>query len=695
MFENIIKSLLKKSLAAVFMAASLLLAEQEVFFSDSDLRMISHRMLLEMESRHYLKDNDQKTLSNRLYDQFFDELDPAHIYFTELDHRAFFHCRDRLFMNLRIGDTSFGFNLYQLYTTRIEEFQKFAADMLANPVDFTVDEEFDIDRRNSPRPANRDEMLDLWRKKIKNDLLYYRLLDRSLARQKNSAVIEKISPEKRLLNKLRDITNLILKRSTLDITALYLDTAAKVFGPHSGYTSPADRDDFDIHMSLSLIGIGATLTSEGGLVKIVSLVPGGPAAKSGKLKVGDKIIAVAQEDGSSVDIIDMPVDKAVHLIRGKEGSKVSLTVLSGDKGLDSVPVSITIVREKINLTESMAQGKIREIKAGDDTIKKIGVLTLPGFYMDFEAVRRRDPDARSCSRDVWNILNEFNKNKVDAVVFDLRNNGGGSLQEAIRIAGMFFRTGPVVQLRDRDREISIINDPDPSVTYSGPLVVLTSKLSASASEIFAGALKDCQRAVLVGDSRTFGKGTVLEVSDLRPYPSLFSNSAPAGMLTVESSMFFRTCGDSVQQKGIAPDIILPSLTEEMEYGEVFLPYHLPWDAVAPVIRPGCDPALPHKIPLLTKRSAERISRDGEYREMLKKIDLLKARKARKTISLNEEKRMKEYHAEKIAMEELEKTVSGKNEEKKQAKDPVLDESVMIAVDLAMLSNRKFDADLAE
>ena len=312
---------------------------------------------------------------------------------------------------------------------------------------------------------------------------------------------------------------------------------------------------------------------------------------------------MTQENGATVDVIDMPVDEAVQYIRGKENTKVTLTVLPGAKGRSGVPVRITLTRAKIQLVDSEAKGEI--IDCGG---KKVGVITLPSFYMDFESAIRGDANYKRCSEDVRKILIKFRSAGVQAVVMDLRRNGGGSLAEAINLTGLFITTGPVVQRRDFRRRITLAVDDDPTVEWNGPVVLMISKLSASAAEIFAAALRDCDRAVVVGDSRSFGKGTVLQVEKLREGYSLFNpNRRAGGSVTFEIEMFYRTSGSSVQQLGIRSDIRIPSITEEMKAGEMFLDNHLPWDNINPVNRQSHIPDLEEKIAVLKKRSAQRIA----------------------------------------------------------------------------------------
>lgn len=677
---------------------------------DGELRLIAQMTAQLFAASHYRKQPLDETLSERLFDEYFDSLDPNRMFFTQKDVARFMPFRRSLASALRRGDTGFAFEVYDLYRERNREFRAFAEKRLKEPFDFTADEVYVTDRRKLPRAADHAALEKLWEQRLKNDILYYRLFDRAIEeaekeekkKQKNAAgdketrenaarreVAKKWAgktPAEKVLKRLRDITNSLENSDRIDILGLYLNALAQVYGPHSNYLSPKLDEDFEIGMKLSLTGIGATLTSDDGYIKIVAIVPGGPAALDGRLKVEDRIIAVTQENGDTVDVIDMPVDKAVKYIRGPKDSKVTLTVLSGEKGRNAVPENITITRDTVKLVESEAKGEVRSIKRPDGTGElKVGVIILPSFYMDFDAAYRGDPNYKSCTRDVKRILEKFNREKVDAVVMDMRRNGGGSLPEAITLSGLFIKTGPVVQIRTGDRRIQIKSDNDPEIAYAGPLVILTSKLSASAAEIFTAALRDCGRALVVGDSRTFGKGTVLDVVPLERYLKFVGRDFPAGSATYETAMFYRTAGGSVQQLGIEPDIQLPSLTEQMEIGEMFMDNHLPWDSIKPVRREMVNPGLPALLPALKAASEKRIAADPEYQTLLRRIDLFKRYKDRKEVSLNEAKRWKEYREEKEIQEASERLyeeqagISGKSDAAKF--DPVLTEAVRIAGDL--------------
>ena len=449
-------------------------------------------------------------------------------------------------------------------------------------------------------------------------------------------------------------------------------------------------------MSLSLEGIGATLSSEDGYTKVVQLVPGGPAAKDGRLQAGDKIIAVAQEGEAPVDIIDMSVSNVVKLIRGKEGitfnteyasegTKVVLSVLT-KKGA-GVPESIEITRAKVELKESEAAGVVKMIKTPDGKEFKAGIITLPRFYIDFKAAAQGDPNYKSSTRDIKKILEKFAIAKVDGVIMDLRFNGGGSLAEAITLTGLFIKDGPIVQVRAYNRNVVVKNDPDSAIDYAGPLVVLTNKMTSSAAEIFAGAIKDYKRGILVGDTRTYGKGTVLEVVELSNLLRYVNQEFPAGSLKFESAVFYRINGSSTQELGITPDLVLPSMTEHMEIGEMYSDNHLPWDSINNVNHDIYDENLDKYIEDLKKASSSRIGESTDFRRIQENIELYQKYKDRKSVSLNEKVRWAEYKQEKKAADAQEKVYgemseTNSEEDKKDinATDPVIKEAVFVLND---------------
>jgi carboxyl-terminal processing protease len=344
-----------------------------------------------------------------------------------------------------------------------------------------------------------------------------------------------------------------------------------------------------------------------------------------------------------------------------------LTVLPGSKGRNAVPVSITLVRDKVELKSSEASGKIRKVKRKDGSVMKVGVITLPRFYLDFQAAFRGDPNFKSSSRDVANILKRFSKEDVDGVIMDLRSNGGGSLREAINLTGLFIRKGPIVQVRQSDRNVSVKYDPDPEIHYSGPLLVMVNKLTSSAAEIFTGAIKDYKRGIVVGDTRTYGKGTVLDVIKLDRLLRYVNQKFPAGTVKFESAVFYRVNGSSTQQLGVVPDIILPSFTEYMEIGELFNDNHLPWDAINQVPHDNYDKDLDQFVRETKRRSADRLKTNPEFKVLKKNIQLFNKYKKRTQISLNEKKRWAEYLEEKKildANQKFMKNISGNDDDTK-------------------------------
>ena len=668
-------------------------------YGDKELALISRVTAQILSRNHYRQQPLDVNISRQFFDEYLQELDPGRIYFTEEDVASLAGERDRLGDELQAGDSLFAFKVYDLFRQRVEEYRVYAEKRLKEPFDFTLDESYTPDRSKEPRAKNRAELEKLWYLRLKNDVLAYRLLNRvreeerakmSADDKKKAAAAAKwevADPAGKVLARLRDISNDIRQKEKVDVLGIYLNSLAQVYGPHSNYYPPKLEEDFEMSMNLSLSGIGATLTSDGGYIKIVGLTPGGPAARDGRLKVEDRVIAVAQGTGEPVDVVDMPVTKAVQLIRGPEKTQVTLTVLPGEKGRNAVPETVMLTRDKIVLVDSEAKGEIRTVKDESGKPRKIGVVTLPGFYMNFDDYLKGDPNYKSCSRDVRKILENFNKEKVDAVVMDLRRNGGGSFPEAITLTGLFIKSGPVVQMRSANKSVQVKNDTDEEEVYTGPLVVLVSKLSASAAEIFTGAIRDWERGVVVGDSRTFGKGTVLDVIPLDRYLRFIGENFPAGSTTYETAMYFRPTGGSVQQLGVASDIRLPSLTDRMELGEMFMENHLPWDSVRPVKVESCTPNFTEKVEKLKAASAARVGSDPEYVAFVRKLDAYNRYKDRKTISLNEEARWKEYNEEKQIQDEAEKLQDDRSDSAKEGKkgeDLILREAAHIAADFAGL-----------
>ena len=704
-------------------------------YTDNDMRRITRLTVQIIRHNHYRKQVLDSEFSRRVFDDYFDFLDPEKVYFTSADVASFAHKRDVLHRDLLRGNSRFGFDVYALYRKRFSEFHNFAVKKLTSrDINYDTNDEWVIDRKTVRRPADRKAQLDVWNRKVTRDALILRLSEKRMAEKDNKQAKnirseaennafkwEMKEPEEKLIARLRDVSNSIEKKRPIDILGVYLSVLAGTFGSHSNYMAPALSEDFDINMRLSLSGIGATLSSDDGFIRVVKIVKGGPAGLSGKLHREDRILCAVQSDCTASNLYDIPVSQAVRHIRGERGTKVLLGILSGVDKNGGIPVDglgnliklfsmasgcrdysgliprwrgkivfrgVLLRRDNVKLDDFGAKGSVREVRDSSGKLRKVGVIDLPSFYMDFAAVRRGDPDARRGSADVRKILDDFRRQKVESVVIDLRGNGGGSLPDAVVLAGLFIKSGTIVQVRSSNGDVEVLDDPDPRIHYDGPLVVLTSKFSASASEIFAGAMRDHKRAVLVGDSRTFGKGTVLTVEDLSSHMRMTGKSVPAGSATFEIAMFFRAAGSSVQQLGIASDIVLPSLSQEMKVGEMFLDNHLPWSEIAPTEVGYFDTDFEEHVQTLRGLSQKRIAGNRDYIKHKRLITNYCRYRDRKTLSLNEEKRFKDYQAEAEIEKEAERLAAQEDEGEKHvgSSDVVLSEAAGIAADYAMISS---------
>ena len=652
-----------------------------------------------LEKTHLRKQPQDAGLSSRIFDEYFKQLDPGKVYFTRMDIALFGKDRFRLLDEINNGEQQVIFDIYARYLERLRQYRNFVENQMRAGVKFDTRETYQADRKDLPYCRDDSELQALWLKRLKNDLLYYHLMQKIMEERSNDPEVRaelkkrwfKKSPEDKVRARLHDMYNYAAQADRMDILGIFLTAMAQVYGPHSHYSTPKQEEDFDIQFKLSLTGIGATLTSEDGYIKIVDLVPGGPADKHGKLQPEDRIIAVAQENGEPVDVVDMSVNNAVKLIRGAAGSKVTLTILSAAKGAAALPEDITIVRGKVELKENAAAGKINEVVAPDGSKKRIGVIKLNNFYMDFAAAARGERNYRSCTRDIRKILGDFNAAKVDGVVLDLRSNSGGSLIEAVTLSGLFITRGPIVQVVDARQDIDVQSDSDERIDYRGPLVVLVSKFSASSAEILTGAMQDYRRAVIVGDSRTYGKGTVLSVTDLSRLLRFISRKIDAGSLTHEIAMFYRVNGESNQARGITPDIVLPSFTGVMEVGEVYNDNHLPWGRITPVkleieSLQGYKHVSSSVLQQLKKSSNLRWQHDPVLKRYAADVERFKKVRERKEVSLNEKQRLKEYYDEKAAADRVEELLmAGESGSKKPVKqDPLLLETLKIAAEYASL-----------
>ena len=743
----ILKSIRIRLLVSVLAVACLTGISEEESIHLKDLGIIAKITANIFSTDHFAKLPVDDKVSSELFDEYFKTLDPNKIYLSAEDIKEFESQRDKLDDQLKDGDVVFAFKVYARLLRRAEEYSSFSTDLIKKGLDFSKDDEFAPDRSKLPWAKNDAELRRLWELKTKNDVLYYRLVARADKEEqerkknekekkdlekknteKNGAPAEgdkskdngsnklppellkridnenngrwiELSPEQKVLKRINNNLAILKGNDELDIIEFYLASLANIYDPHSSYMSFRAVEDFNINMSLSLVGIGATLQLIDGYTKIMSLVPGGPADLDKRLEPNDRIIAVAQGDGEPVDIIDMPLSKVVRLIRGQENTKVRLTVLKASKGLNSVPEIIEIVRNKVLLKQSEARGEIKEKQTGNG-VKKIGVIYLPSFYCDFEAFRKGDENYKSTTTDVRKIIADFKEKKVDAIVLDLRTNGGGSLYEAVALTGLFIPSGPIVQVKNSAGGIIVQPDPDKNTVYDGPLAVLVNRLSASASEILAAAIQDYSRGILLGDSHTHGKGTVQTVLDLKDVTTYYDLSVRPGSVKITTQKFYRINGESTQIKGVSPDIVFPSYTDTMETGEKFLDHALPWDTIPAREYPVCE-NIKKIIPELAKKSQERVARNKDFELLSKDIERFDKMKKEKTLSLNEEKRWKMYVEEQklldqqSALMKIEESDLEKNKDDKKQKDIYLDETVNVVADLIGINAPAFVSEAAK
>ena len=516
---------------------------------------------------HYKKFDLNDSFSSKILDQYIDQLDPGKVYFTQTDIDQFNKHREKFDDYIDKGETEVAVNMFKIYQQRIKERSDYAVKMIETKLDLNTDESYTLDREDVAWAKDKVALDALWLKRIKNNYINQMLSD------KEPDVVVK-SLKKRYLNLAKRSTQVKSNELFQTITNAY----AGAIEPHTSYLSPRSSEQFDIQMSLSLSGIGAVLRTDEDHTKIVSVVPGGPADLSGKVSSGDRIIGVGQKNKESVkDIVGWRLMDVVNIIRGEKGSTVVLSILPHETGLSGKPESVTIVRDKIKLEHQAASKRIIEIdKPGSNGTKKVkvGVIDLPSFYIDFKARNRGDADYAGTTRDVKKLLIELKKEGIDELIIDLRGNGGGSLSEVVSLTGLFIDTGPVVQINDTTGRTDILRDTDAGVVYDGPMAVMIDKGSASASEIFAGAIQDYKRGIIIGET-TFGKGTVQTVLPLSSYTRK-SFDKPFGQLKVTTAQFFRINGDSTQHKGVVPDISWDLPKIDAELGERAYKNALPW-----------------------------------------------------------------------------------------------------------------------
>jgi carboxyl-terminal processing protease len=574
---------------------------------------------------HYKAQPLDDAMSEKIYDRYFKSLDAEKLFFVQADLDKYAGAKSKLDDAIVGENLQMPFDIYNLYQQRFTERIGYARELLKTKPDFTLDENYQYDREKADWAKSEAEVKDLWRKRVKNDWLRLKL-----AGKDDKAIRDTL--DKRYASYLSRSAKL----NSEDVFQIFMNAYAMSIEPHTNYLGPRASDNFDIQMRLSLEGIGAVLQTRDEYTVIREIVTGSPAGMSGKLKVGDKIVGVAQGDNGAVtDVLGWRIDDVVQQIRGPKDSKVRLQVLPGDAGPDAKPVMVSLVRKKISMEEQSAKKSIMEVKDGN-VKRRVGVISLPTFYQDFEARRRGDKDYKSATRDVARLLGELKKDKVDNVLIDLRNNGGGSLTEAVELTGLFIDKGPVVQQRSAEGRVEVEQDTIPGLAWDGPMGVLINRGSASASEIFAAAVQDYGRGIVIGEP-SFGKGTVQTLISLDRFAQ---DKQRLGELKMTVAQFFRINGGTTQLRGVTPDIKLPQLSDAENFGESSYDNALPYTVIKPAVY---IPAGEVKdiVPLLAKKHEARVAKDKDFQFLVDDVNYVKKQRKDNLISLNEKERRKE------------------------------------------------------
>src|SRR6195256_1259685 len=634
----------------IFTAVIALTISAQPVLAKSDAEQIAISVGRLLEEGHYTHQPLTDEMSRKFLRTYLELLDFSHLFFTQQDVDALnAKYGTAIDDDILLGNLKPAYEIYDLYQKRVDERVAKVKELLKQPVDFKAEGSIELSRQKAPWPKDEAEADQIWKGRIANELLQEHLSEHP------------IEPGPQLIaRRYERLARNVHEQDKDEQVKLFLDALAQAYDPHSEYLSKADLKNFSINMGLSLVGIGAMLRTEDGYAKIESLVPGGPAQTDGRLKVGDRITAVAQGNGEFNDVRDMRLDKVVEQIRGKKGTKVRLLVIPADSPDPSKRKTIELVRDEIKLKDQEARADliIKKNENGDPV--KLGWITLPSFYADM------DRHQKSTTKDVLALLKRLKKENISGLIVDLRRNGGGSLEEAIALTGLFLKSGPIVQTKGSNGNIVVSSDPDPGIAYSGPLIVLTSRQSASASEIFAAALQDYGRALVVGDKNTFGKGTVQTILEIGRFTSLLGNrSQEDGALKLTIQKFYRVAGGSTQLHGVASDIVLPTLSDLPEFGEGALKNCLPYDEVPKARFTKWSDSRGLFVDELKRRSEARVQANPEFKYVMEDMERLRKRLDENRISLNEDTRKSELNEDKIRKETRSKERLARHDEEMQ------------------------------
>lgn len=618
---------LVRALSALCIAAGLTAASFSFAVSEQRLDISKEQekttaeIVRSLHEYHYRDQEVNDELSQKFLQSYLDTLDPAKHYLLQTDIDRFLKHQNKFDDDFKKGKLEQAFEVFSVYRERFTQRIDHAITLLEDEqyhFDFEAEESLMVDRDNASWPADASAADELWRKRVKADLLNLKLAGKSIP-EARELLVKRYSNQSRRMKQQNgeDAFNAVINAFTM------------LYDPHTNYMSPRTLENFTINMSLSLEGIGAMLQSEDEYTKVVRLIPAGPADKQGQLKPADRIVGVAQgKDGEIVDVVGWRLDEVVDLIRGKKDSVVRLEILPAKAAAGSSTHIINIKRDKVKLEEQAAQKAVFELSDVNDQSYKLGVIDIPTFYMDFDAYRKRDPNYKSTTRDVFRLLGELAADNVDGIIIDLRNNGGGSLHEATTLTDLFIDQGPVVQIRQTNQIISRNFRSHSKAVYRGPIVVLINRLSASASEIFAGAIQDYGRGIIVG-SQSFGKGTVQALQPLE-----------YGQLKITESKFYRVSGDSTQHRGVLPDVELPDMIDPEQVGESSYDYALPWDSIHAVKHDRYFD-LNAILPAINKRHQQRVAKDPDFIFLAEERKIADELSKRDRISLREKTRLAE------------------------------------------------------
>ena len=574
---------------------------------------------------HYNKVTLNDSMSSVVYDNYFESLDPNKSYFLQSDLDYFEKYRYTIDDHLPEGNLDFAYQVFSIYRERSLDRMDYITEILKTEPDFSKEEFFETDREKMPWPKNKEELNVVWAKIIKNQALSYKISGKDWDYIADA-----------LAKRYQRVEKALYQYNSEDVYQAYMNAFTSAYDPHTDYFSPVAKENFQIDMSLSLEGIGAQLTQQLDYTKVADIIPGGPAYKSKYLQKDDRIIGVAQgDDGDFVDVIGWRLDEVVQKIRGPKGSVVRLQVIKNDKDINGLPDTLRLVRDKIKLERSAAKGEIIPLIENNQTYS-LGVVTVPSFYLNFDEMNKGVKDYRSTTRDVRKIVDSLKLKGIDGLMIDLRFNGGGSLQEAIELTGLFIPQGPVVQVRNTDNSVDVMKDEDHGeVFYDGPLAVLTNRYSASASEIFSGAIQDYKRGIIVGEN-TFGKGTVQNLIDIGRY--MRQEDVELGQLKMTLAKFYRVTGSSTQRIGVAPDIEFPSPYEDEIFGESGRPTALPWDEITSAKFKPTNQIDQKMIDKLQKLYGKHLDTDQGLQELVADIEKAKELRSQTKVSLNLDER---------------------------------------------------------